>query len=95
MSVSVVGNLTLLGFFKYYDFFAGSLQGLLGHFGIPVQPRFLHLILPVGISFYTFQTMSYTIDIYRRQLQPARRFMDFSLFVTFFPQLVHVGLDST
>ena len=85
---SIFSNLSILGFFKYYDFFASSLQALLGHFGITIQPHFLHIILPVGISFYTFQTMSYTIDIYRQKMEPTKKFLDFALFVSFFPQLV-------
>lgn len=86
--LSVCGNLFILGIFKYFNFFASSLQGLLGHFGFSVQPHFLHIILPVGISFYTFQTMSYTIDIYRNEMKPTSKFFDFALFVAFFPQLV-------
>jgi alginate O-acetyltransferase complex protein AlgI len=85
---SVFGNLAILGFFKYFNFFALSLQSLLGNFGFSIQPRFLNVILPVGISFYTFQTMSYTIDIYKRKMEPTKRFLDFALFVAFFPQLV-------
>ena len=83
--VSLAANLGLLGFFKYYNFLAGSLAGLLGF-----SPRTVHLdiILPVGISFYTFQSMSYTIDIYRGKLQPVKRLSDFALYVAFFPQLV-------
>ena len=82
---SLAANLGLLGFFKYYNFVAGSLAGLLG-----VSPQTLHLdiILPVGISFYTFQSMSYTIDIYRGKLEPVKRLTDFALYVAFFPQLV-------
>jgi len=86
--LSILGNLSILGFFKYFDFFAGNLQGLLSMFGISLQPRFLGIILPVGISFYTFQTMSYTIDIYRKKLKPTNQFLDFALFVSYFPQLV-------
>jgi len=86
---SMVGNLTLLGVFKYFNFFVDSFRELLQSIGLPVPPGdLLHIVLPVGISFYTFQTMSYTIDIYRGRLQPTRRFLDFALFVTFFPQLV-------
>lgn len=85
---SVFGNLAILGFFKYFNFFASNFQALLGYFGFSLQPRFLKIILPIGISFYTFQTMSYTIDIYRQQLKPTRKFFDFALFVAFFPQLV-------
>ncbi|MBU0755520.1 MAG: MBOAT family protein, partial [Planctomycetes bacterium] len=86
--LSVSGNLFILGFFKYFNFFTQSLQDLLGYFGVTAQGHFLHIVLPVGISFYTFQTMSYTIDIYRRRMKPTRRFLDFGLFVAFFPQLV-------
>lgn len=86
--LSVCGNLSILGFFKYYNFFAYNLQTLLSYFDITVAPHFLNIILPVGISFYTFQTMSYTIDIYKGQMQPTRKFPDFALFVAFFPQLI-------
>ncbi len=88
--VSVVSGLTLLGFFKYYDFFARSANGLGSWFyGEPLAliPE-LHLILPIGISFYTFHSMSYAIDVYRGMVQPARRFVDFACFVSLFSQLV-------
>ncbi|MBA4149668.1 MAG: MBOAT family protein [Verrucomicrobia bacterium] len=85
---SIFINLGFLGFFKYCNFFAENLQGLLATFGVQVRPSTLSIILPVGISFYTFQSMSYTIDIYRRQLKPCTRFFDFMLYVAFFPQLV-------
>ena len=88
VSVSIVGNLGLLGVFKYADFFADSLVELAGVFGLTLSPLTLHVILPVGISFYTFQTLSYTIDVYRGRLEPCRDFFDFALFVAFFPQLV-------
>ena len=86
--LSVFCNLSILGFFKYFDFFSENLQALSGYFGLSMQPRFLQVILPIGISFYTFQTMSYTIDIYRGEMKPTRKFLDFALFVAFFPQLV-------
>jgi D-alanyl-lipoteichoic acid acyltransferase DltB (MBOAT superfamily) len=86
--LSVVSNLSILGFFKYFNFFTENLQVLLARFGMHVQPHILNIVLPVGISFYTFQTMSYTIDVYRGELKPTRRFLDFALFVSFFPQLV-------
>lgn len=86
--VSVATNLGILGFFKYFNFFADSLAGLLQVVGVDTPVRHLNIILPVGISFYTFQTMSYTLDIYRRQLKPTRNFLDFAAFVSFFPQLV-------
>jgi len=85
---SVTFNLGLLGVFKYYDFFAGSFVDALALGGIQVQPILLNIILPVGISFYTFQTISYSIDIYRKEVTPTRNFFDFALFVAFFPQLV-------
>lgn len=85
---SIVTNLSLLGVFKYYDFFASSFQDLMGDFGLGVEPYFLRVALPIGISFYTFQTMSYTIDVYRRKLEPAESFFDFALYVSFFPQLI-------
>ena len=89
VTASVVGNLGLLGVFKYFDFFMEASQDTVSLFGGPELglPQ-LDLILPVGISFYTFQTMSYTIDIYRGQLQPTRNFVQFATFVSFFPQLV-------
>ncbi len=86
--VSIFANLGILGLFKYFNFFAGSLSSLLHIFGFSAGFRFFSIVLPVGISFYTFQTMSYTIDIYRGQLKPTHNFPDFALFVAFFPQLV-------
>ncbi|MEM9917734.1 MAG: MBOAT family O-acyltransferase [Bacteroidota bacterium] len=85
---SLLVNLGFLGFFKYYNFFVDSLRELLALFDLPIQTHTLEIILPVGISFYTFQTMSYTIDIYRRQLEPTRDPLAFFAFVSFFPQLV-------
>lgn len=88
VAASACGNLLILGFFKYFDFFVGNLAGLLGSMGFDVSMPVLGLVIPVGISFYTFQTMSYTIDVYRREVPACRRFGDFALFVAFFPQLV-------
>ncbi|HNR93372.1 MAG TPA: MBOAT family O-acyltransferase [Kiritimatiellia bacterium] len=88
LTVSMVSNLGLLGIFKYSNFFVHSMISLLGRFGLEVQPLTLNIILPMGISFYTFQTMSYTIDVYRGQLKPAVNILDFALYVTLFPQLV-------
>ncbi|WP_225035568.1 MBOAT family O-acyltransferase [Winogradskyella sp. SM1960] len=85
-SVSV--NIGLLGFFKYYNFFADSFVEAFSFFGQSIQSNTLNIILPVGISFYTFQTLSYTIDIYRKKLEPTSNFIEFSAFVSFFPQLV-------
>lgn len=89
LAISIVGNLTILCFFKYYNFFMGSLKDLFITLGLG-NPGFvtLNLILPVGISFYTFQAMSYPIDIYRGQTQPTTSFSDFALFVCFFPNLL-------
>jgi len=86
--ISIITNLSLLGFFKYFNFFIENLMYLLNLLGIPAHLSTLHIILPIGISFYTFQTMSYTIDIYRRKLEPTRNIIDFSLFVAYFPQLI-------
>jgi D-alanyl-lipoteichoic acid acyltransferase DltB (MBOAT superfamily) len=88
VACSVGFNLGLLGIFKYYDFFVESFVSALALAGIDIQPGLLEVILPVGISFYTFQTISYSIDIYRREVTPTRNFFDFALFVSFFPQLV-------
>lgn len=88
LTVSMVANLGLLGFFKYYGFFLSSLEPILEGMGVSARSLHLHIVLPVGISFYTFQTMSYTIDIYRGELEPTADFLDFALFVAFFPQLV-------
>ena len=85
---SLCGNLGLLGFFKYGDFIAANVAGLRQWLGFETAWTPMRLILPVGISFYTFQTMSYTIQLYRRQVPPTRDFVAFSLFVSFFPQLV-------
>jgi len=85
---SIFGNISILGFFKYFNFFASTLQVLLNRCGISIQPHFVQIILPIGISFYTFQTLSYTIDIYRNEIKPTEHFFDFALFVAFFPQLV-------
>jgi D-alanyl-lipoteichoic acid acyltransferase DltB (MBOAT superfamily) len=85
---SMLVNLGFLGVFKYYNFFAENFVTAFTFFGGNIQPNTLNIILPVGISFYTFQTMSYTIDVYRRKLEPTIDFIAFSAFVSFFPQLV-------
>ena len=85
---SLFVNLGLLGFFKYFNFFAENLQVLASTLGFVLDPITLNVILPVGISFYTFQTLSYTIDIYRRKLKPTRQFISYMAYVSFFPQLV-------
>ena len=88
LGLSIITNLTILGVFKYYDFFAANLAILGSKFGITLDPVYLDIILPVGISFYTFQSMSYTIDVYRRRISATDRFTEFALFVAFFPQLL-------
>ena len=86
---SVLFNLGILGFFKYYNFFVDSWIDLFSSFGYDIKSVWtLNIILPVGISFYTFQTMSYTIDIYKENLKPTKDFISFASFVSFFPQLV-------
>ncbi len=88
VTLSVVANLALLGVFKYTGFFLDSLTDLTRLFGIELNPFTLEVVLPVGFSFYTFQTLSYTIDVYRGRMEPTRNFFDLALFVAFFPQLV-------
>ncbi|MEM9555601.1 MAG: MBOAT family protein [Acidobacteriota bacterium] len=88
VTTSLVVNLGILGVFKYADWFSASFAALAGRFGWQVDSFTLGVVLPVGISFYTFQTLSYTIDIYRGELEPSRDLLDFALFVAFFPQLV-------
>ena len=86
---SVLFNLGVLGFFKYYNFFIDSWIDLFSSVGYYIKSVWtLNIILPVGISFYTFQTMSYTIDIYKGKLKPTKDFISFASFVSFFPQLV-------
>jgi alginate O-acetyltransferase complex protein AlgI len=88
LMLSLVVNLGFLAFFKYRDFLLDNFTTVVNTYGYGYQTQPMDIILPMGISFYTFQTMSYTIDIYKRQIQPARTFLDFALYVTFFPQLV-------
>ncbi|MEL6612698.1 MAG: MBOAT family O-acyltransferase, partial [Bacteroidota bacterium] len=88
LSLSVAVNLGILGFFKYFNFFIESLAIGLSSIGLEPNLPLLRVILPVGISFYTFQTMSYTIDVYRRQMEPTRDALAFFAYVSFFPQLV-------
>ncbi len=86
--ISIAVNLGLLGYFKYGGFLLENFQALMAAMGIAYEPPAWDIILPVGISFYTFQTMAYTLDIYLKRSKPAKSFLDFALFVTFFPQLV-------
>jgi D-alanyl-lipoteichoic acid acyltransferase DltB (MBOAT superfamily) len=88
LAVSLAVNLGLLGFFKYFNFFAQSFAEAFTLLGMPFTAERLHIVLPVGISFYTFQTLSYSIDVYRGHLKPARDPIAFAAYVAFFPQLV-------
>lgn len=88
LTISMAGNLGMLGYFKYCDFFIENVAAALNSLGIETGLHTLGIFLPVGISFYTFQTMSYTLDIYRKQLEPRTNFLDYIVFVSFFPQLV-------
>ena len=88
LTASMIFNLGLLGVFKYYNFFMENFIEIANSVGLHTNPVLLKIALPVGISFYTFQTMSYTIDIYRKQLEPTKDFIAFAAFVGYFPQLV-------
>ncbi len=88
LALSLTANLGILGFFKYFNFFADNAAAMFHAFGLTLNTGTLHIILPVGISFYTFQTLSYSIDVYRGKLAARRDFPAFAAFVAFFPQLV-------
>ena len=88
LSISLFANLGILGFFKYFNFFKDSFQQLLLQFGCVADWPTIQIILPVGISFYTFQTLSYTIDIYKKEIKATKDLITFAAFVSFFPQLV-------
>ena len=86
--LSVVVNLGILGIFKYFNFFVDSFAALLGDIGLEPSTPLLDVVLPVGISFYTFQTLSYSFDVYRRRIKPTHNFINFATYVSYFPQLV-------
>lgn len=88
LGLSLAGNLGMLGLFKYFDFFVWNVAEVLGSLGFQANLPTLQLLLPVGISFYTFQTLSYTIDIYKGRLEPRSNFLDYFVYVSFFSQLV-------
>ncbi len=88
LTVSIVANLGYLGTFKYFNFFVANFADVMRSIGFQPDWATLHIVLPVGISFYTFQSMSYTIDVYRRKLAPERDFLIFAAFIALFPQLV-------
>jgi len=86
--VSLISNLGMLGFFKYYNFFGDTIGGLLRALGWPVDWVDIRILLPVGISFYTFEALSYTIDVYRRKIPAERDFVRLAFLVSFFPHLI-------
>jgi alginate O-acetyltransferase complex protein AlgI len=86
--LSISGNLAILGFFKYFNFFIENLEAMIRHLGLNPPSLHLNILLPVGISFYTFMTMSYTIDVYRSKLTPTKKICDYALYVAFFPKLL-------
>jgi D-alanyl-lipoteichoic acid acyltransferase DltB (MBOAT superfamily) len=86
--ISILVNIGFLGFFKYYNFFIDNFTAAFSFLGNDIQPNSLNIILPVGISFYTFQTLSYSIDVYKKKLEPTKDIVAFAAFVSFFPQLV-------
>ena len=88
LAISLIFNLGMLGFFKYYNFFIENFITAFEQLGIQMNISSIQIILPVGISFYTFQTLSYTIDVYHKKLAPSNNFVSFASFVSFFPQLV-------
>jgi alginate O-acetyltransferase complex protein AlgI len=88
LGASLIGNIGLLAFFKYFNFFAENFTVLANSVGWHVEPITLHIILPIGLSFYTFQELSYTFDVYRGKIKPTSNLVEFMAFVAFFPQLV-------
>jgi D-alanyl-lipoteichoic acid acyltransferase DltB (MBOAT superfamily) len=88
LTLAVAVNLSFLGFFKYFNFFADSLAAVLDTLGLHVDAVILRILLPPGISFYTFQELAYIVDVYSGKLQPARRLVDYALFVSLFPHLI-------
>jgi alginate O-acetyltransferase complex protein AlgI len=88
MLLSVIANLGMLGYFKYGQFLLANFTSLMSALGVAYHPAHFDIVLPVGISFYTFATMSYTLDVYLRRAAPASNLLDYALFVTFFPHLV-------
>lgn len=88
LAISLTASLGILAYFKYFNFFIESANQLLQAIGLTTEIELLNIILPIGISFYTFQSISYSLDIYRERVQPVQSLRDFALFVSFFPQLV-------
>ena len=92
---SIIVNLGLLGTFKYFNWFADGFVDLMAMMGLSVDTITVRLVVPIGISFYTFQTMAYSIDVYQRRVEPCRNFLDYALFVSFFPQLLAGPIERT
>jgi alginate O-acetyltransferase complex protein AlgI len=88
LAVSIGLNLAVLGFFKYYDFFLSNVVAALADLGVFASLPVMRIILPVGISFYTFHAISYVVDVYRGKLEPERSFVNIALYISFFPQLI-------
>ena len=86
--ISLVVNLGILGFFKYFNFFVQSFQDVCSLFGEKLDYFHLNILLPVGLSFYIFHNISYIVDVYKNKIQPTKNFVDFGLFVVFFPQFI-------
>lgn len=95
LSITLVSCIGILFFFKYFNFFSESLSNILGHFSIQLHPVTLKILLPVGISFYTFQTLSYVIDVYKGKVKPEHHFGIYAAFISFFPQLVAGPIERT
>ncbi len=91
--ISIFTNLSILGFFKYFNFFIYNLQFLLNFIGFSFEPHFFRIILPLGISFYTFKTLTYTLSVYWGQMKPTKKFWDYALFLAFFPALLSGPID--
>jgi alginate O-acetyltransferase complex protein AlgI len=88
LRISLIVNLGMLGFFKYFNFFIGSFNDIMTQIGLPSSSKALHIILPIGISFYTFQSLSYTLDVYYKKIQAEKSLLKFASFIALFPQLV-------
>lgn len=90
---SICTHLSILGFFKYFNFFSHNVQAILNSIGLHADITTIEILLPIGISFYTFKSISYTVDIYRNEIKPTKNIFDFALFVSFFPQLIAGPID--
>lgn len=93
LTFSICTHLSILGFFKYFNFFSHNLQNIFHALGIHTDIATINILLPIGISFYTFKSISYTVDVYRNEIKPTKNIFDFALFVAFFPQLIAGPID--